>query len=211
VTALTDAPAVPAVLPPPRPYPLRLRLLLRSVGVMLTSMVGVVLFVLWVTCVAVSPITLVAPLVLPVTGLVRAYANARRRGVARLLGRPVEAGYRTSERPGLISRIWAVERDPASWRDVLWLLLHAVVGFVTATLAVALFLTSVFYLIYPFLYWVTPPRVFDQPYGDWLTVHSVAGATVAMPLGLVSLALWFGLQLPLARAELAVTRSLLGR
>jgi hypothetical protein len=34
---------------------------------------------------------------------------------------------------------------------------------------------------------------------------------VAMPLGLVSLALWFGLQLPLARAELAVTRSLLGR
>jgi hypothetical protein len=208
---MKDVPATRAVLPPPRHFSLRLHLLARSVGVMFTSMVGVVLFSLWVTFVAVSPITLVAPLVLPVTALVRAYANAHRRGAARLLGRPVEAGYRRRERPGLIARIWTIERDGASWRDALWLLLHAIVACVTATLAVALFLGSVFYLIYPFLYWVTPPHVFDRPFGDWLRLHSVADATIAMPLGLVSFGLWFALQLPLARAELGLTAKLLGR
>jgi hypothetical protein len=81
---------------------------------------------------------------------------------------------------------------------------------VTSALAVTLFLGSVFYLIYPFLYWVTPPSVFGTPFGGWLELHSVAGATVMMPLALVTLALWLALQVPLTRAELALTRSLLG-
>jgi hypothetical protein len=207
---MKDVPTTAAVLPPPRHYPLRLHLLARSVGVMLTSMAGAALFAFWVTFVAVSPITLVAPLVLPITGVVRAYANARRRGAARLLGRAMPEPYRRPERPGLIARIWTIERDRASWRDALWLLLHAIVGCVTATLAVTLFLSTVFYLIYPFLYWVTPPHVFNRPFGDWMQLHSVAEATVVMPFGLVTLGLWYVLQLPLTRAELGLTRRLLG-
>lgn len=208
---MTDVPATQALLPPARHYSLRLHLLARSVGVMFTSMIGVVLFALWVTFVAVSPITVVAPVVLPITALVRAYADVHRRGAARLLGRPVPSRYRRPGRPGPLARVWTIERDGASWRDALWLLLHAIVGCLTATFAVALFLGSVFYLIYPFLYWVTPAGVFDQPFGDWLTLHSVAQATVAMPFGLVCLGLWFLLQVPLTRAELALTGRLLGR
>jgi hypothetical protein len=34
----------------------------------------------------------------------------------------------------------------------------------------------VFYLIYPFLYWVTP-SVFGTPFGDWHALHSVTDAT----------------------------------
>jgi hypothetical protein len=211
MTMTTRLPAAEPVVPAPRHYSLRLHLLGRSMVLMLTSMAGVVLFVLWVTAVAVSPITLVAPLVIPVTVMVRAYANAHRRAAGRLLGQPVEADYRTPDRPGLLRRVWAIESDPASWRDTQWLLVHAVVAFTTSTLAFALFAGSVFYLIYPFLYWVTPQDVFGRPFGGWLEFHSVAQSAIMMPLAVVCFGLWFALQLPLTRAELNVTRTLLGR
>jgi hypothetical protein len=208
MTAMRDRTATPSVLPA-RHYPLRLHLLVRSAVVMVTSMVGVALFSVWIALVAVSPVTLVAPLVLPATGLVRAYANAHRRAASRLLGISMRAPYRTPDRPGLFRRIWTIERDPASWRDAAWLLLRAVVACVTSTLAFALFAGTVFYLIYPFLYWVTPQNAFGRPFGGWLEFHSVADATIMMPLALVCFALWFALQLPLTRAELTLTRSLL--
>src|SRR3954447_19823746 len=101
MTTTTGLPPTRPVLLAARKVSLKLHLAGRSVVLMLTSMTGVALFVLWVTLVAVSPISIVAPLLIPATALVRAYANAHRRNAARLLGQPVEAGYRTPERPGL--------------------------------------------------------------------------------------------------------------
>jgi Putative sensor len=203
-----EEPAVRPVLPERQQRPLRLYLLGRSVRVMLTAMTGVALFCLWVTLVAVSPITIVAGLVLPVTALVRAYANAYRREAARLLGRPVPAGYRPRGR-GLIGRVWSIERDPASWRDTSWCLVHAVVGFVTSTFLVTLFGATLLYLCYPFLYWVTPQNVFGEPFGGLFTLHSVHQSLLMMPLALVTFGLWYVLIVPLTRAELAVTRGML--
>jgi hypothetical protein len=210
MTTMNDVAAPRPVLPAPRHSSIRLHLLGRSTIVMLTSMTGVALFAVWITLVAVSPITIVAPLVLPATAAVRAYANLHRRSAARLLGRPIHAHYRTSARPGFVARIWTIERDPASWRDTAWLLLHAIVACLTSTLAFALFVGSVFYLIYPFLYWVTPQNAFGRPFGGWLEFHSVADATIMMPLAAVAFTLWFVLQLPLTRMELSLTRALLG-
>lgn len=188
----------------------RWHLLGRSASVMFTSLTGAGLFSVWITVVALSPITVSAPLLLPITAMVRAYANVHRRSAGRWLGTPIPAPYRPRERSDPFRRVLTIVRDPASWRDALWLLLHSVVGCLTSTLAVTLFLGSVLYLIYPFLYWVTPPNVFRTPFGPWHELHSVAGATVVMPLALVAFALWYVLQVPLSRMELALTRSLLG-
>jgi len=211
MTTTTDVPPTRPVLPAARKASLRLHLFGRSVAIMLTAMLGLPLFVLWVTLVAISPISIVAPLVIPATALVRAYANAHRRAAGRLLGRPVLASYRAPDRPGLARRIWNLISDPASWRDVLWLPVHAVVAFVTATLSVTLLLASVFYAIYPFLYWVTPQQAFGHPFGDSWQFHSVGEASVMMVLSPVAFGLWLLLQLPLTRAELRVTQALLGR
>src|SRR4051812_24509000 len=121
MTTITELPPSRPVLPAARKASLRVHLLGRSVVIMFTAMVGVPLFALWLTLVAVSPISIVAPLVIPATALVRAYANAHRRAAGRLLGRPIEAAYRTPARPGLPRRILTLEGDPASWRDALWL------------------------------------------------------------------------------------------
>ncbi len=210
MTTMKDTAPAPVVLPPARRTAVRLHLLARSTVLMFTSMTGVALFCLWITLVAVSPITIVAVLVLPATALVRGYAGIHRRAAAGLLGTPIEARYRSTDGRGAIGRVWTIERDPASWRDAWWLLAHAVVAFVTSVLSFTLFAASIFYLIYPFLYWVTPERVFNRPFGDWWELQSVGQSTLVMPAAIVTFGLWYALQIPLARAELRVTRALLG-
>jgi hypothetical protein len=212
MTTTTAAPsATPAVLPARRMYSIRLLLLGRSVTTMFTSLLGIGLFVGWIVAVALAPISITAPLLIPITALVRAYANAHRRGASLLLGTPVPATYRSAKGQGLFGRIVTIVRDPASWRDALWLIPHVVVGFATSLLAVVLFFSSVFYLIYPFLFWVTPQSVFGTPFGNWHELHSVADATVMMPIGLVMFGLWMVLQGPLTRLEVALTGRMLGR
>ena len=141
---------------------------------------------------------------LPATLLVRSYANAHRRSVARLLGRPVPVPYRSGRGKGVLARVVIILRDPASWRDALWTLAHSVVGFVTACLSFTLLAGAVFYLVYPFLFWVTPDPVFREPFGDWYHLQSVAQSTVVWPLAALLFTLWWVLVIPLARAEVAL-------
>jgi hypothetical protein len=67
---------------------------------------------------------------------------------------------------------------------------------------------SVFYLSYPFLYWVTPDPVFRQPFG-FFTLHSVGQSFVLMPLGLLCFALWYATVRPMMLADARLMRSLL--
>lgn len=209
MAVLEKAPAPP--LPLARRAPLRLYLLGRAFVLMITSMTGVALFSIWISFVAVSPVSIVAPLLIPLTALVRRYANLRRRGAQYLLGVPITAEYRRPTRPGIVDRVWTIVRDPQSWRDALWCLLHGIVGCVASALSVALFFGGVLYLIYPFLFWVTPQRVFGRPFGGLLHLHTVGQASIVMPLALVLFGLWYVLAVPLARADVALTRRMLGR
>jgi hypothetical protein len=192
-----------------RRVPLRLYLLGRSALLMVTSLAGALLFTLWLTAVVISPITLFAPLVLPATRLVRAYAEHMRRDARRLTAWPMRGAYRSSDDPRLLRRVWAIERDPQSWRDAWWCLTHSFVGSLFSMLLTGLFAGGVFYLCYPLLYWVTPHDVFGRPFGGLVEFSSVAQSCVMMPLALVCFGLWYALVLPLTRTELSLTRALL--
>jgi hypothetical protein len=207
---MTNAPALlPARQSRPSSLGLRVHLLGRASALMFTSQVGVVLFSFWVSLVAVSPLTLLAWLVLPATGLVRAYADANRTAAGRIVGEKIASPYRpTADDAPWLSRVWTIVRDPASWRDALWMLVHAVAGCFLSALQVFLFLGGFFYLIYPFLYWVTPEDVFSRPFGLF-ELHSVAESFSVMPVAVVSFALWYLTTIPLSRAVAAITRSLL--
>ncbi|WP_143167894.1 sensor domain-containing protein [Jatrophihabitans endophyticus] len=187
----------------------RLRLTAHAAVVAPTALAGVALLPLWLTLVALTPLTVVAPLLLPATWLVRRYADAHRRAAARLLARPVGVPYRRLSRPGVISRITTVLRDPASWRDALWLLLHAVVGFVSALLTLVLLLATAYWLVLPFLVHVAP-RAFETSLG-FVTLHDAGDAAVLVPLAGIAFQLWWWLTIPLARGRVALDRALLGR
>ncbi len=209
MAVIEDYTGTAPVLPPRGPAPVRLRLLARAVTVTSTAPFALAPFCLWITMVAVCPLTLVAPLVLPAAVLMRAWARAERRAVGRLTGRPIPDPYRDTRGLSVLGRVSAVVRDPASWRDARWLFVHAVVGWFLAALSLTLLLGSVFYAIYPFLYWVTPHNVFGRPFGGLIELHSLAESFWFVPLGVAVFALWWAVVTPLGRAEVGLGRLLL--
>lgn len=155
---------------------------------------GIALIPLWVTLDALSPLTLLVWTVLPATAVVRAYARANRRAAANVLGTPVPDPYRSTAGQPFVARLRTVLTDPASWRDVAWMFLHAV--------------CSPFLALLPFLYAVTPQFVFGRPFGGLFEIHTVGGSFVMLPLAALAFALWYAAAVPLTRAEAALTRSL---
>ena len=208
--ALRETRPVADALPPARrSAPSRLRLLGRAASITFTAPFAVGLFACWVTTVAVSPLTVVAPLVLPATWLVRRYADRYRCSVARLTGVPAPSAYRDGHGRDLIGRALIIVRDPASWRDARWLVVHAVASWFLATLSLGLVLGGAFYAVYPLLYRVTPHAVFGRPFGGVIELHSQAQSFWFVPLAVALFALWWAVSVPLARAEVALGRRLL--
>jgi signal transduction histidine kinase len=94
-----------------------------------------------------------------VLAAVRAQANLRRALSARWAGLPVDVPYRPLPgdlRPGVtgvVERCTHLLKDPATWRDLLWLLIDAVAGFVTALLPPALIAYGVWGYVLPAGVW----------------------------------------------------------
>ncbi|OEV02468.1 sensor histidine kinase [Streptomyces oceani] len=74
---------------------------------------------------------------------VRMHANQRRLLAAQWSGVSIPPPYRPLPRDlrpgvtGMVERTTVLIKDPATWRDILWLLVDAIAGFVTALLALA--------------------------------------------------------------------------
>jgi signal transduction histidine kinase len=189
---------------------LRFELLGWSVALFLAAVVGgCVLLSLWVTSLSVVLIGVGVPLLMASTLALRWFADRHRAWAGNRLGVPVPSPYRSPPAPGWQPLFLTMLRDPASWRDLAWLIVNVVVGGLVSLLTALLFVGGVFYLIYPFLYWVTPQEIFGDPFGLF-TLHSVAGALAVVPVGLVFFAAWYVLSVPLADLNAALMRSLLG-
>ncbi len=76
-------------------------------------------------------------------GATRSLATWQRRTAGRLLGLPVESPYRAPAAGGAVERVRLQLTEPATYRDVLWLLMNAAIGFALGIVAL------VFYLVLP--------------------------------------------------------------
>ncbi|MET7638756.1 histidine kinase [Streptomyces sp. NPDC005438] len=126
--------------------------------------------------------------------LVRLHANQRRALAGRWVGLDIPVPYRplaTRDEPGLIAhlrRCLDMVRDPATWRDLAWLLTDAVAGFATALLCVCL-------VVYPLYGYVLLAGVWVFVQGnDWYLGIPILGfgttvlaALAGTVLGLVGL------------------------
>jgi signal transduction histidine kinase len=83
---------------------------------------------------------------------------------------------------GLLQRCRWLLRDPATWRDLLWLLVDATVGFALTLFPAALFFQGIFGLVQPVVWRPITAAGSDNWY-LWLNVNSVAEARTAVPLG----------------------------
>jgi signal transduction histidine kinase len=166
------------------------------------------LFVLTVVGIPLILVTAGAFLLLAAIPLTRQVTRAHRWIASRVLGEPIPAPYRPRSGSGIVTLLRDWMRDPASWRDLLWLLLSMTAGFVLSLLAFV-FLTGVlWYAIQPFLWAVTPEGTFTQEYG-LVTLDTQAEMFLQWIPGLVCLALGWWVSPALMTARAHIDRALL--
>lgn len=159
----------------------------QGLALALLSQLGIATFVLATNAIAFILLG-VGVLLTPVAiGLVRANANLARRLAAGWSGVDIAVPYRPLpevERGivGLLQRCRWLLRDPATWRDLAWLLVDATAGFFLTLMPAALFFQGLFGIVEPVVW-----RQVTSAGGDnwylWIKVDSVADARAAVPLG----------------------------
>jgi signal transduction histidine kinase len=133
-------------------------------------------------------------------------AELDRRNAAVVLGRPLAAGYREHRGPGLLARVRKTARDPQTWRDLAWLVLHSVLGLAFGSLAVALVAQLLGVAVLPLWYWAVPDGV---DVGIW-TIDTLPKALAAMWLAFPLAVVTIGLLRGMAATEARLARALLG-
>jgi len=180
-----------------------------ALGLAILAEVGIAFFVLNVVAVPLIAVWVGIPMLLVFVPCVRWFANCHRTLLSRFLDTEIQRPYRKPPMPGMLMWLRTTLADPATWRDIAWLLVNAVIGFTLTLLSAVLFLASAFYLIYPFLVWVTPDGVFTEPMGGLFTVN-VATSFVVIPVGFLAFMIWMASGERLLRADAYLAKSLLG-
>ncbi|WP_116946871.1 sensor histidine kinase [Jiangella endophytica] len=141
---------------------------------------------------------------------VRRWAGRERRRIAAFTGRPVPAPYDPPGRDDPATRTRTLLADPATWRDLGWVLIHGLTGLVAGLLAPVLPLGAVNAAVVP-LYWKAMPAddPVEAPYAvtSWLGALGMVPITVGwLILTLVVVPLLAGWQARVGRRLLRPTR-----
>jgi signal transduction histidine kinase len=154
------------------------------------GLTAIVAFCVWVTAASVvlSLIVFIIGLPLYLLSVIafRWTAELDRRNAALLLGRPLRAVYKDHKGESFFARLGGTSRDRQTWKDLTWLVVHSVVGFTFAVIAVSLVASVVAFLTMPLWYWSIPGGV------DWggLNIHTLplalAVTVAAFPLAAVT-------------------------
>jgi signal transduction histidine kinase len=152
---------------------------------------SIVAFCVWVTCLSLT-VSLLIFVVGVFVWLGSAYVfrwttwlDRRLAGWAR--GEPIGAVYRRPPDHSILEWIRCVTTDPQTWKDLGWLVLHSIVGFVLAVVALTVTALVVGYVLMPAWWWAIPDPT--TQYGTLemglFTVESTGQALIVSALGLV--------------------------
>ena len=118
---------------------------------------------------AVFMITLAGiPLLVAASAVLRGCASAERARLRPVLAGPVRGGYRPVTRPGILAQVRTRWRDPATWREVAYLIGLWPLLFALDTTVLAVWITLLAGVTMPAWYWAPP-----QTFGNGQTAHGV--------------------------------------
>jgi hypothetical protein len=121
---------------------------------------SVLAFAVWVTGLTLSltlAILIVGlPVLLASAIAFRLTADLDRRRAVLAIGRPLYVRYRPHRAPRFLGRLAATWRDPQTWRDLGWLMVHSIVGFAFGVAAVTLVVSVAGVALLPLWYWSLP-------------------------------------------------------
>ena len=142
------------------------------------------------------------PLLIAAAEVLRWSADVERARLRHVLTIPVSGGYRKTAGTGLIIRARERWRDPATWRDVAYLVGLWVPLFILDTLVLTVWLTFLAGVTFPAWYWA--PRGSARLY-----VHTLPEALLAAAIFAVAFLLFSYIVVLTARAHATVARSVL--
>ncbi len=198
--------------------PMRIKVALRAASQGLAlALVGyaasLTLFILATLSIAYIAIGVGLVLTPPVLTLVRSYTDKRRQLAAAWTGVPIPSPYQPAPAfaPGVaghVQRITWQLKDPATWRDLLWLLVDSTAGMFLAALAASLFLEGLYGLVLAAGVW----RPIAAHGGDWYLFVHVTNQTsgiVAACVGVALIILGIRYSPAIMRAHAELTRTFL--
>jgi signal transduction histidine kinase len=173
------------------------------------GLTAVLAFCVWVTAVSVTLSLVVFIIGLPVFLLsviaFRWTAELDRRNAALLRGRPLRAVYRDHRGESFLVRLAGTTRDAQTWKDLAWLVVHSVLGFTFAVIAVSAVASVFAFLTMPLWYWSIPDGV---DWGLW-NIDNLPLALLATVLSIPLAALTVLINRWMAKAELWLAETLL--
>jgi signal transduction histidine kinase len=180
------------------------------VHLLLNLPLGIVYFVLLVTGVSLGVGLLITFIGIPIligTGwMVRTMGNIERARMNGFLGTTLRDPYRpAAPETGWMARLSAIGKDPATWRDFLFLMLRMPMGIFTFTLSVATWSVALGLLCSPIAYWF---GVFRLDFVVW-TFDGPVAVMLATLGGVLMTLLAFGITRGLARLEGVLATALL--
>ena len=172
---------------------------------------SIVAFTVWVTGVTLSlslGLLIVGfPIVLATFWCIRLLADFERHRAALVFGTPLAAVYRPAPADGRFgARIRAAAHDPQRWKDVAYVGLHGVLGFVWGTVWLVLAGFTLGSLTLPAWWWAMP----DDAQYLWFTIDGWEEAVGAAAIGVALLPVVLLVQRPLAVSQAYIARWLLG-
>jgi signal transduction histidine kinase len=171
--------------------------------------IGIAFFVLNVVAVPLIAVWVGIPMLLVFVPATRWFANCHRTMLAGFTGEVIARPYKKPPMPGILMWLRTTLTDPATWRDIVWLIVNATIGFTLCLLSAVLFLATLFYLVYPLLVGVTPEGIFTEPFGGLFTVNFWT-SFLLMPVALIAFMIWYAAGERLLKANAFMARSLLG-
>ncbi len=123
---------------------------LSALGLTALSALGLALFCVVVPSIGVVVVTVGIPLLALCVPLLRRLADFHRGWAARLLGSEIPSPYLPAAPANMVITLARRARDPASWRDLAWLLYNSTVG-------LGLYIASIVYGLFALVLWWLPP------------------------------------------------------
>jgi signal transduction histidine kinase len=177
---------------------------------LLGLVMSIVAFTVWITGVTLSLslglLIIGFPVVILTFACFRWLADLERWRAGLVLGERIPSAYRPAPADGrIVSRLKVAAHDPQRWKDVVYLAVLSVVGFVWGVVWIMLWGYALGSLTLPAWWWALPS---DAQY-LWLTIDSWGESIGIAAFGVVLLALALLLQRPLAISQAQIARWLL--
>ncbi|HEY8471401.1 MAG TPA: sensor histidine kinase [Natronosporangium sp.] len=149
--------------------------------------------------------------------LTRQVTRGFRRFASDVIGVPIAEPYRPLEPGGARRKLLGLARDPASWRDLVWLALDSTLGFVAYTLVLSLSFGALWYLALPLLWWVLTEaggpdlarQVLRTDFGAF-AIDSQRAAFAGLPIAVLIGLLWWQFTPKILRGYARLSGTLLG-